>query len=68
MYKQAVYNMCKTCIYDPLQKGSWLQQVRNCTSSTCPLFGVRPGNDSPKRKLTLEHLEKLKQNRERISK
>jgi len=23
-------------------KGSWRQQVENCTSISCPLYGVRP--------------------------
>lgn len=34
--------MCKTCIYDPCQHGTWRQQVESCTSYNCPLFTVRP--------------------------
>ena len=33
---------CCHCIYDPLQRGSWLKQVENCTSWHCPLYSVRP--------------------------
>lgn len=45
-YKKAVIYKCKECIYDPLGKGTWLYQITNCSSPTCPLFGVRPTNDS----------------------
>jgi hypothetical protein len=40
--RQSINNKCKDCIYDPVQKGSWREQVENCTSSACPLFDVRP--------------------------
>jgi len=38
----AVNNKCKDCIYDDLAMGTWLQQVTLCSSSNCPLYGVRP--------------------------
>ena len=33
---------CVECIYDPLDVGTWLQQVAICSSYTCPLRPVRP--------------------------
>lgn len=50
---KAINEMCRTCIYDPIQKGAWRQQVEDCTSVECPLFEFRPrsaaktGNKSP---------------------
>ena len=39
---------CCHCIYDPYSDGTWLKQVKNCTSSHCPLFTVRPVPSSKK--------------------
>jgi hypothetical protein len=34
---------CIDCIFDPHGGGgSWRQQVEACTSTTCPLYEVRP--------------------------
>jgi hypothetical protein len=33
---------CCHCIYDPYQKGTWLNQVEKCTSVRCALYPVRP--------------------------
>lgn len=34
---------CIECIYDDIGGGgSWRNQVKNCTSITCPLYDVRP--------------------------
>lgn len=33
---------CKQCAYDPLDKGTWREQVENCGSVDCPLYPVRP--------------------------
>ena len=41
-YKAAVEAKCKDCIYDPLDVGTWRQQVSLCTSEGCPLCPVRP--------------------------
>ena len=42
--RKAINDKCKECIYDPIGgEGTWVQQVRECTSGTCPLFEVRPG-------------------------
>lgn len=40
--RNAVNVMCKYCIYDPYDKGTWREQVDKCTSPKCPLFNVRP--------------------------
>ena len=42
-YKQAIYNKCKECIYDPGGgNGKWKEQVEACTSYKCPLYELRP--------------------------
>ena len=33
---------CVECIYDPLDTGTWREQVARCTSKCCPLLPVRP--------------------------
>tara|TARA_B110000114_G_C14708997_1_gene244516 strand:+ start:232 stop:489 length:258 start_codon:yes stop_codon:yes gene_type:complete len=33
------------CIYDRHQKGSWQNQVENCTSFDCPLHPTRPTSE-----------------------
>lgn len=39
----AIDAKCRECIYDQKSGlGSWREQVAACTSTTCPLFGVRP--------------------------
>ena len=40
--RSAINSMCKDCIYDPYDKGTWRQQVEACTSYNCPLYDVRP--------------------------
>ena len=41
--RSAINAKCKDCIYDPIAEGgAWRQQVTECSSSTCPLFDVRP--------------------------
>lgn len=39
---KAIKMKCKECVYDPHAEGTWLDQVANCTSSTCALYEVRP--------------------------
>lgn len=41
-YKDAVYAKCKDCCYDPLDRGTWRQQVEACTVKICPLWELRP--------------------------
>lgn len=41
--RDAIDRMCRNCIYDPLSRGTWRQQVGECSSSACPLHCVRPG-------------------------
>ena len=40
--RRAINNMCKQCIYDKADKGTWRQQVQNCTSPSCALYDYRP--------------------------
>lgn len=40
--KLAIEDMCKQCIYDPCQPGTWRQQTEACVSAPCPLFIYRP--------------------------
>jgi len=40
--RKAINAKCKDCIYDPVDGGTWRQQVEACTSPDCPLFQLRP--------------------------
>ena len=42
--RSAVNNYCRSCIYDPLDKGAgnWRIQVMNCTVTKCELYQLRP--------------------------
>lgn len=41
-HKGKIDAKCVECIYDPLDVGTWRQQVARCTSKTCPLYNSRP--------------------------
>jgi len=47
-FKAKIRAFCCHCIFDPYQEGSWLKQVKNCTSYECPLYSVRPVSHSKK--------------------
>ena len=34
--------MCRSCITDELDRGTWRQQVEGCKCNYCPLWAVRP--------------------------
>lgn len=40
--RAAINNKCKECIYDSCAKGTWRYQVEACSSTSCPLYSVRP--------------------------
>jgi hypothetical protein len=40
--RKAINAQCKDCIYDSYDKGTWRQQVEECTSYNCSLYPVRP--------------------------
>jgi len=40
--RKSINGKCRDCIHDDLAAGTWLQQVTLCSSSNCPLYGVRP--------------------------
>ena len=50
--RKAINEMCKQCIYDPYSRGTWLQQVRECSTDICPLHPVRPGLEHEKKPRT----------------
>lgn len=41
-YRERVDAHCKACIYDPLARGTWREQVATCPSGDCSLHDVRP--------------------------
>lgn len=40
--RKAADAMCKECIYDKAEAGTWREQVENCNCTNCPLFEHRP--------------------------
>lgn len=40
--RAAIDGKCKDCIYDPLDTGTWREQVGRCTCLGCPLWPIRP--------------------------
>lgn len=44
--RQAINDKCKDCIYDPLDRGNWRQQVEACTCTDCSLWPYRPKSKS----------------------
>ena len=62
-YKDAVQNMCKSCIYDSREPGNWVEQVTMCTATPCPLWPVRrqiDKSDEKQRKKLLRLMEASK--------
>ena len=58
--KNAIRNMCKSCIYDSNESGNWVEQVTMCTATKCPLWRVRPQinrSDEKQRKKLLRWME-----------
>ena len=41
-WRKAINAKCRDCIYDPVDGGTWRQQVEACTSPDCALFQLRP--------------------------
>lgn len=59
--KAAINAMCKQCIYDKAEPGTWRDQVENCQAVTCALYEVRPmtgatinANRKPRKRFELE--------------
>lgn len=40
--KNAIEQHCKDCNFDPLDTGTWRQQVEKCTQTRCSLYEYRP--------------------------
>ena len=43
---QAIAAKCKECTYDPLDDGTWRQQVERCHITDCALWNYRPKSRS----------------------
>jgi len=57
--QKAIANFCKGCIYDPLEKGTWREQVENCSIPHCELFEHRPRSTTYKRQQRELYLQTL---------
>jgi hypothetical protein len=44
--QKAIEAKCKECIYDPLDDGTWRQQVEGCDLVDCSLWEYRPKSRS----------------------
>ena len=44
--RAAIDAMCKSCLYDPEERGGWRQQVEACAVTRCKLYPVRTGSRS----------------------
>ena len=44
--QQAIAAKCKECTYDPLDDGTWRQQVQRCEMTDCALWKYRPKSRS----------------------
>lgn len=44
--RAAIDAMCKSCVYDPVERGGWRQQVEACAVTRCKLYAVRTGSRS----------------------
>lgn len=40
--RTAINAKCRECIYDPLSRGTWREQVADCINANCGLHPVRP--------------------------
>ena len=40
--QEAIDAKCKECIFDPLDEGTWRQQVQACEIKSCALYPYRP--------------------------
>ena len=47
-FKSKITAKCIDCSYDPLDTGTWRQQVEKCGCPDCPLYDVRPLPDGVK--------------------
>jgi len=52
--RRAIDTKCSDCIFDPLVRGNWRQQVTLCTCTNCSLWDYRPVSSRPLPKPVLE--------------
>ncbi len=64
--RKAINAKCKDCIHDPLDNGTWLEQVYLCTSEDCGLYGYRPIPQARKPKGDPKKVAQLAQNLNRV--
>jgi hypothetical protein len=38
----AINAKCRDCMFDPLGRGTWREQIASCESSNCALHDIRP--------------------------
>ena len=50
--RKAINDMCKDCIYDEYEAGTWRAQVEACPCTDCPLYQHRPLTSGTKRNPT----------------
>jgi hypothetical protein len=41
-FRAAINAKCRECIYDPLSRGTWREQVADCINVNCGLHALRP--------------------------
>jgi hypothetical protein len=54
-FAKAIESRCHGCVYDPQVEGNWLDQVKACESTDCPLFPFRPRKDDRAAELVSEN-------------
>ena len=55
--RKAINDMCKQCIYDKRDNGTWRQQVERCTSPSCALYDYRPKSASKQTTIGIKEVE-----------
>ncbi len=54
--RRAIDTKCRDCIFDPLARGNWRQQITLCSCTNCPLWEYRPVSRKPLPKSLLNFL------------
>jgi hypothetical protein len=53
---KAIAAKCRDCNYDPLDTGTWTQQIESCTSTDCALWEHRPVTGATKAERKAERI------------
>ena len=55
---QAIKQKCTECIYDPNGGcGSRIEQIENCTATSCALYSFRPITSAKKREISADKVK-----------